>query len=54
MIVFGIHEGGKDMKKYFTADVLSLTEIVMGLTLIVMTILGTPADVVIWVFIAGQ
>lgn len=42
------------MKKYFTADVLSLTEIVMGLTLIAMTILETPADVVIWVFIAGQ
>lgn len=42
------------MKKYFIADVLSLTEILMGLTLIVMTVLRISANWAIWVVIVGE
>lgn len=42
------------MKKYLIADALSLTEIIMGLTLLVMTAVHAPADWAIWVFVAGE
>lgn len=42
------------MKKYHLADALSLIEILMGLTLLVMIVIPAPADWAIWVFVAGQ
>lgn len=42
------------MKKYHLADVLSATEIIMAVVLIIMAWQGTPADYAIWVFVIGE
>lgn len=42
------------MKKYLLADVLSFLEVFLGLALIAMIYLKTPADLVIWVFVCGE
>jgi len=41
------------MKKYI-ADLLSLIEVIMGCSLLVMTILRTPCDLAIWFFVTGE
>lgn len=42
------------MKKYYLADVLSATEILMAIVLLIMAKLKVAADYAIWVFVAGE
>lgn len=42
------------MKKYHLADLLTLLEVILACTLLVLAILGTPADYALWVFVAGE
>lgn len=42
------------MKKYHLGDLLSATEIALTLLIIVLTCVGTSADIVIWIFVAAE